>query len=249
MDISDCHNTYRNSPENPSTYALGAFNIAKNVADVNGTHGISLPLYFLSKIVRKFLGEETYYNIPFLSCRYLDGYWQSEKYFCDFRLAIQNEIKLKNEESECYKNILSEIGSIQSPISLHIRRGDYEHDPIIKKILSCCTMSYYDQAIKFVTRDLTGVKFFIFSDDINWVKENFKINFPVFYVTGNNITNYEEMILMSKCKHNIIANSSFSWWGAWLNENPGKIVVAPKKWFNNPKADQKDIIPESWIKI
>ena len=92
--------------------------------------------------------------------------------------------------------------------------------------------------------------FFVFSDDIEWVKENLNITFPVVYLSGiKNIKSYEELVLMSKCKHNIIANSSFSWWGAWLNTNQKKIVIAPKRWFNDVKLDTTDLIPENWIRI
>ncbi len=104
--------------------------------------------------------------------------------------------------------------------------------------------------LKLVSEKVPNCNFFIFSDDLDWVKQNLVTGIPTEYI-GHNKGNeaYLDMQLMSLCKHNIIANSSFSWWAAWLNANAGKIVIAPQKWFNDPSMDTKDVIPESWIKL
>ncbi len=112
-----------------------------------------------------------------------------------------------------------------------------------------CPPEYYQQAIKYIQTQVNDPHFFVFSDDIGWVKSHLKIPDPVNYVSNNDISSQEELLLMSSCKHNIIANSSFSWWGAWLNQYPEKIVIAPKKWFNLETIDTRDLIPETWIRL
>ena len=104
--------------------------------------------------------------------------------------------------------------------------------------------------MKLIESKINKPVYFIFSDDMPWVKQNFKTKFETIYVDFNDAsTNYEDLKLMTSCKHNIIANSSFSWWGAWLNKNPNKMVIAPTKWFNDETRDYKDVIPKNWIKI
>ena len=101
-----------------------------------------------------------------------------------------------------------------------------------------------------MTQKITNPHFFIFSDDQKWVKDNFKIKYPIAFIDHNaSKKDYEDLRLMSLCKHNIIANSSFSWWGAWLNSNPKKIVIAPKEWFADPSIDTSDLIPPGWIRL
>jgi len=147
-----------------------------------------------------------------------------------------------------YKNNEQKIKEKNS-VSLHIRRGDYLTMQKAIDTIGVCPLDYYDKAIREITRKIKNPTFFIFSDDINWVKENLKTNSPTIFVSGGKLKDYEELILMSKCKHNIIANSSFSWWGAWLNNNPNKIVIAPKKWFKDTSKNTRDLIPESWLKL
>lgn len=137
-------------------------------------------------------------------------------------------------------------------ISLHVRRGDYENNSSAKRLHGgICTLNYYKQAIELVASRIKNPVFFIFSNDLKWARENLELEkykqVLVNLNKGNN--SYKDMYLMSKCKHNIIANSSFSWWGAWLNANPKKIVICPKRWYNNKRLDSKDIVPESWIRI
>ena len=123
--------------------------------------------------------------------------------------------------------------------------------PIIR-ISSEPRQDYYERAIEDISKRECDLKFFIFSDSHEWVRDNVKLEFPVVYVDHNTAdTNYEDLRLMSLCNHNIIANSSFSWWGAWLNPNPQKMVFAPKQWFNNNvrNLDPKDIIPLLWTQV
>ena len=130
-------------------------------------------------------------------------------------------------------------------VSLHVRRGDYVK---LQHIHGLCDLDYYAHAIRFITEHLTNPHFFIFSDDIQWVTNNLKIGFSHTFVDINHGHDSAwDMWLMANCKHNIIANSSFSWWGAWLNQNPNKIVVAPAQWFAD--GQQTDIISDDWTKI
>lgn len=181
----------------------------------------------------------------------LKGYWQSEKYFVNISDVIRNDFQLKSIISRKGREISVLIKNTNS-VSLHIRRCDYIRGSYPDQILDVLSNHYYLKALKALDAEEKDLRFFIFSDDPQWVRKNFKIKHPVVHVDHNTaVTNYEDIYLMSLCKHNIIANSSFSWWGAWLNNNPTKKVFAPKQWFNkNAKnIDSNDIVPASWISI
>ncbi|MFH0972649.1 MAG: alpha-1,2-fucosyltransferase, partial [Patescibacteria group bacterium] len=177
---------------------------------------------------------------------FLDGYWQTEKYFKDIEDIIRSEFTLKTEYSNLNPELIAKISSCNS-VSMHIRRGDYITNQNTNEFHGICFLDYYKKAINLIAEKFPNPTIFIFSDDLKWCKENIKIKYPIVFVKGNK--NYEDLIMMSKCSHNIIANSSFSWWGAWLNNNPNKIVIAPQKWLNNPNINYSDIIPSTWIKI
>lgn len=179
----------------------------------------------------------------------LYGCWQSEKYFKDIEDIIRQEFTLKDSDQlpENTQEFINLMKSTES-VSIHFRRRDY----LKKRNLlyhGLCSLDYYYRAINYLTKLIKNPHFFIFSDDIGWVKNNFKISYPITFIFQENFKDYHELILMSKCKHHIIANSSFSWWGAWLGNNPNKIVIAPQKWFNDPSINTNDLIPETWIRI
>lgn len=180
---------------------------------------------------------------------YIEWYFQTEKYFKDYKNEIRKDFEFIIKPSEKNQDIIKIIENCNS-ISLHIRRWDYISNPIANNFHWTCNLDYYKKAVEIINSKINNPIFFIFSDDISWVKENLKIEEQKYFIDWNNAdTNYEDMRLMSLCKHNIIANSSFSWWWAWLNNNKDKIVIAPKKWFNDDKIDYSDIIPNSWLKI
>jgi hypothetical protein len=177
---------------------------------------------------------------------YYDGYWQSEKYFKPIESIIRQEFNQSLKLDENNASLLHDIEYSES-VSLHIRRGDYISNSINKKIYSECTLEYYKQAILFISSKIMNPTFYVFSDDLDWVKLNFKEK--IFRIVDNSTKSPEtDLFLMSRCKHHIIANSSFSWWGAWLNNQPKKIVIAPKTWYINKMSDA-DIIPDGWVKI
>lgn len=179
---------------------------------------------------------------------YLTGYWQSEKYFTDYEDVIRSDFSFKRPLDSENRKISSHIQSYNS-VSLHVRRGDYVTHAATSKILNTCSVDYYQHAIQYIAERVTSPYFYIFSDNIQWVRDNIHIPFAAEYIDHNHGRNsFIDMHLMSLCKHHIIANSSFSWWGAWLNDNPNKLVVVPRKWFVNNTNDQ-DLVPEKWVRL
>ena len=189
-------------------------------------------------------------SILFLGNRvYLEGYWQSEKYFKDVENAIRADFTFR-EQPDLMNNNMLEIISQTSSVSLHIRRGDFVDNVHTNQKHGICSVEYYKKAISTISTLVSHPHFFIFSDDIDWAKKEMVFISHVTFVEHNISGKHsEDMRLMSMCKHNIIANSSFSWWGAWLNISPNKIVIAPQNWFVDPSRDTKDLLPENWIKI
>ena len=180
---------------------------------------------------------------------YLEGFWQSYKYFECHALPIRRELTFNS--SLAGKNAeLADLISRTNSISIHIRRGDYVSKPENAKILRSVGIDYYNQAIYRVRNQIAKPVIFAFSDDLGWVKDNIDLGENTVFVSHNSgMSSFEDMRLMSLCKHNIIANSSFSWWGAWLNTNPEKVVIAPKRWLNIDSLSTEDLIPNTWIRI
>jgi len=186
---------------------------------------------------------------PYTQDVYLDGFWQSEKYFKGAEDEIREHLMVITEPSPANQQMLSTIKKTNA-ISVHIRRADYVTNPHTLSFHGICSMEYYQKAADLVKSKVDNPVFFIFSDDIAWAKENINFNTKQFFADMNNAdTNYEDLRLMYSCKHHIIANSSFSWWGAWLNPLKEKMVIAPRTWFSQPGLDAGDIVPESWIRI
>ncbi len=180
---------------------------------------------------------------------YLRGYWQSEKYFADIRETLLKDFTFKNGLKE--KNLeMSQLINQSESVSLHIRRADYVRDKEVNRILGICPPEYYERAIQHIAGNTKNPVFFVFSDDIEWCRKNLKLQQETHFVDYNTgDASYRDMQLMSLCRHNIIANSSFSWWGAWLNNNPEKIVIAPARWFNDSTKNDTDLSPEKWLRM
>ncbi|GAG52969.1 unnamed protein product, partial [marine sediment metagenome] len=162
---------------------------------------------------------------------YLNGSWQSEKYFKDIRETIIKEFTVKTKPNKANTAILEKIKNVNS-VAIHIRRKDYLTNPKTKKYHGFCSLQYYQKAIQEIRNRINSPRFFIFSDDISWAKENLEVKNAVYVDNNPPGKGYEDIRLMKNCKHFITANSSFSWWGAWLSENKEKIVLVPKKWLN-----------------
>jgi hypothetical protein len=179
---------------------------------------------------------------------YLSGYWQTEKYFSEVAHEIRADFAFKLAMNTKNTELAQQINQVNA-VSLHVRRGDYANNAKNIATHGLCSLDYYQSAIKHITKQVKQPHFFVFSDDIAWVETNLKIDSPHHFVGHNHgAESYNDMRLMSLCKHNIIANSSFSWWGAWLNSNVKKNVIAPKHWFAN-ETNVEDLIPQSWVRI
>lgn len=181
---------------------------------------------------------------------YLHGYWQSERYFADVADTIRSDLTVRTPPSKDNAAMLERIGSGPS-ISLHVRRGDYAKDPAVLAAHGLCSPDYYAKAVDALLGRMAGNPvIYIFSDDPDWAEENLAFEAPIVVMRGNDsTTSHEDLRLMSACDHHVIANSSFSWWGAWLNPSPDKIVVAPRQWFAHPQMKNPDICPQDWLRL
>lgn len=176
---------------------------------------------------------------------YLDGYWQSEKYFTYVADELRKEFSLREPLDQENQRLLDKMRNEQS-VSLHVRRGDYVNHPLY----ATCSLNYYHQALAKIQAQHPDCTVYVFSDDPAWVKANITTGAPTTYVTNNQgDSDYKDMILMSACRHHIIANSSFSWWGAWLGTSADAIVIAPNAWYTDPTKNTRDLLPSSWITI
>jgi hypothetical protein len=182
---------------------------------------------------------------------YLRGYWQCEKYFSDIRDIILDEYTPGSQLSSNSLLVKEAIIKSNNSVSLHIRRGDYISDKKTNTYFHICPPEYYNECLSRLNQYAgKHLDLFIFSDDIDWAKSNLNFDYNTFFVENKNIQlAFEDIYLMSLCKHNIIANSSFSWWGAYLNRNKGNFIFAPSKWVNDNTINIDDILPSSWIRI
>jgi len=179
---------------------------------------------------------------------YLEGYWQSEKYFKDIEDIIKREFTVIDPPDNENLNYARMIQS-SNAVAIHVRRGDYISDPNANQFHGICSLQYYNRAIDQIMLTVKNPHFFVFSDDPAWTQDNLKIDAQKTFVVHNPPDkNYEDLRLMSLCSHFIIANSSFSWWGAWLSRNESKIVIAPSRWFQDTKYNDVDRLPEKWIR-
>jgi len=176
----------------------------------------------------------------------LDGYFQSEKYFAAHAKTIRDDLSLKEPLSAEANSYLQAIEAAPVSVAVHVRRGDYVADSVTRAYHGVCEWDYYEEAMARLRQRLGEAHFFFFSDDPAWLVERMTPGTVVQWLPP-----HEDLFLMSRCRHQIIANSSFSWWGAWLNQNPQKIVIAPRRWFANEKMEQQtgDLIPEGWERI
>jgi hypothetical protein len=175
---------------------------------------------------------------------YLGSDWQNEKYFAEYKAVIKNDFTFPGLDDSINSSILGDIQQTNS-VSVHVRRGDYlssaTHQPT--------SADYYKNAVEMMTKKVSNPTYFIFSDDINWCKENLNLPMAQYISHNTGVRSYIDMQLMSYCKHNIIANSSFSWWGAWLNNNSDKVIIAPEIWLQKFDIKSKELIPNDWITI
>ena len=244
-------------------YSLKPFAIQENIATMEEIEALrrrerSLPERVKRKLFnvqpffiqeKNLLFDDFYLNIK--RPAYLMGYWQCEKYFEKCSAAIREQFTVCEAPSLANRDLLQKI-SVTEAVSLHIRRGNFVNVDFINKIHGTCSLDYYSAAIKYVAAKCSKPVFYIFSDDMAWVKENIKVPYHHHFVDLNDAqTDYEDLRLMYSCKHHIIANSTFSWWGAWLSIYKNKIIIAPKKWYADPEKEKYTltIVPDIWIRL
>lgn len=245
-------------------YSLGAWNVnATPASNVDYFH-----LRLVGKWRRMLKGSGPYYAEPYVYEQSLSfdpdalkaprhclliGYWQSEKYFKEIESIIREHFTLRAEPTPKTHDTAREIRG-SAGVFVHIRRGDYVAEPTTKEIVGACSMQYYENAAAHIARTVHNPHFFVFSDEPQWVRANLRLPFKMTIVDHNPPGNalapgreHEDLWLMAQCQHAILANSSFSWWGAWLNPERNRIVISPKRWALDARYAPQDLIPDSWI--
>jgi len=244
-------------------YDLENFDLPTNIKVIGNTS--RLPRCFTSavnRLIKKFFttnkGLPIYRESHFCydpnfqeisSPVFLEGYFQSEKYFKAYAEIIRYDlVSPRGYPARCLP-VLERIGEYDA-IAIHIRRGDYIS---VKKNVSVyhnLSIEYYQNAVSLISKGLKNPRCFVFSDDHDWVIRNISLEIPWEVININSPKEaFWDLALMRRCKHFVIANSSFSWWGAWLGNDPNKIVVTPKKWFKDGSIKSEDLIPEGWLKL
>ena len=197
------------------------------------------------------LNEGAGFNRKFFSAGdtvYLEGFWQSELYFAGIREVLLGEFTPRYSFTGVNAQYLEKIKKYES-VAIHVRRGDYVHLKTAGSFHGVTGMDYYNRAINYFESHQSGYRFFVFSDDIQWCKQHFNTVKNITFVESDPEFTSVDMFLMKNCSHQIICNSSYSWWAAWLNESHDKIVVAPKKWFAVPRKDEEAIYAKTWIRL
>jgi len=234
------------------TYILDRWNTRIRFGKPGGTRVNEPNLLYKPEFIKKYDEDVT-----------LDGYWQCEKYFLPIESEIRSELTLREAPSHKTLEVLEKIQ--KNSVFIHVRRTD---NVSVRGMAfhGLCGQEYFTETTKYVSERVENPQFFLFSDDIEWCKENIKIDFPTIFVDHNtpgvtsdseyfltktdNGTEHEDLFLMSQCGHGIMATSTFSWWAAWLVQNSNKIVVTPKRWFvGDFNQWSADIIPESWVRV
>lgn len=182
---------------------------------------------------------------------YLHGYFQSEAYFSDAIASLREELQIVSAISDENRHWLETIQQDDRAVSLHIRRGDYVATSAGQALHGSCDAGYYARAVKKIRERLGRPPiFYVFSDDPGWVRQNLDLGAEMIVLSHNSASSaVEDMRLMGMCRHHIIANSTFSWWGAWRNPSPEKLVIAPQRWFSNPRLSNPDICPADWLRL
>lgn len=248
-------------------YGLDAFNLDEhfvNNAEIKEYTGLSNAL--IHKIIRKFFKNHQgsnanhIYNEQFFhyddsinelsSNVYLKGYWQSYKYFEHIENELRNDFSFKDPIDISTDPFAQEIINSNS-VCISVRRGDHLWHPITSQKYGHCDINYYNKGLEIIGSKEKDLKLFVFSDDIDWCKENLKFSYPAIFVKhqfDNPRFDYY-LQLITLCKHFIIPVSTFPWWGAWLSSNKDKIVIAPKVWFTDKTINDNDLFPDKWIRL
>lgn len=248
--------------DTPRHYALEPFCLAD---DVSITSSIASPISMVGAIDRLLLGsglqrpgriyfrEQSFTYDPLIeqigSSVLLEGCWQSERYFNACSDIIRSDLRLKNSDGSAYKDALEFLSNNQT-VALHVRRGDYISSPSANAYHGVCSSEYYCAALENLELRTGNRQILVFSDDPEWCRLNLDTGRPFQLAKEfGALSDAEELLLFSSCNHQIIANSSFSWWGAWLNPDPDKVIIAPSRWFCNQAIDTRDLLPAAWVQL
>jgi hypothetical protein len=179
---------------------------------------------------------------------YLQGYWQSEKYFKDVEPVVRAQLRIVPSPAPAITEWVHELPRVEA-VAIHVRRGDYLTSPSNRRFHGVLPAEYYRAAVAEVVRHVPRPEFFVFSDDAAWCESSLALPCRFTVMDGSARRSYEDLRLMSLCRHHVVANSAFSWWGAWLANAPGGVVIAPRRWFLDSTVDTRDLTPASWIRL
>lgn len=244
-----------------SGYGLETFSIVAGIATSGEVRNLAGSTRKIPRLIRHKLGilRKSYFfekNFDFdpalLECSlpvYIDGYWQSYKYFEGVADQIRSELKprhsLQGENLQLAQRIAEE-----NSVSVHVRRGDYVSNKVASNVHGFVGLAYYEAVLDRISQEVDFPHFFVFSDDLKWVMEHLKFPGDVTFVSHNSGADaYEDMRLMSLCKHHVMANSTFSWWAAWLGWMPSKKVFYPGNWFRSKLHNVSSLNPPAWIRV
>ncbi len=177
---------------------------------------------------------------------YLSGYWQSPRYFQDVEPQLRGELTWRLPPPPESSRVLEKIGATTA-VAVHVRRGDYVSNPEYAKRFGALPLVYYERALTHLGERFANLHAFVFSDEPDWIKANFPKKWPLTVVEGNAAP--EDLRLMAACRCHVIANSTFSWWGAWLAPFADKIVLAPERFFYDPALPDRELVPDNWTRI
>ena len=242
--------------DSPREFGLDAFDVKLPKAtkeEVTALKGLSYQARkYAAKVRRRLVGENFGFDPAFFATpdgTYLEGYWQSAAYFEKHAAVIREDFQLSRGFGTIGEALADEIGSGEDAVSIHVRRGDYVSNSKVSRTYGVLGQEYYAAAAARVAKEVPGPRFFVFSDDIDWVRDNLRVGEAARFVSGSSLTPQEEVLLMSRCRNHVIANSSFGWWGAWLDASPEKLVIAPRKWFVSWRLRHRRTVPDNWIRL
>jgi hypothetical protein len=254
------------SPEADRTYQLANFRIAAGTLSAPEMRNLTSPLRILNpqyKLAKRIVSirkrnavKEKVWGfdediVKVATPVYLDGYWQTDRYFSGVEGLIRKQFQLREPITERRRELVKAVARAgASSVSLHVRRGDYLTLAENGGPLWVCTAEWYERAMSVVAERVRSPNFFVFSDDPGWARANLPAKWPrVFIEPNEDGRDFEDMHVMSNCRHHVIANSTFSWWGAWLSPSLDKTVIAPLQWFSTLSIDTSDMIPSSWRRL
>jgi hypothetical protein len=249
LDASHFSNPSRR--ETPRQFELGCFQIRADVTQARIParrsklplpHRGSRPMTVIKE--RGFVFQPEILSAPDETL--LDGYWQSELYFADCADAIRSDFRPREPLSERVRDLAAHISP--STVAVHIRRTDYVTKAAAARFHGVVPLGYYVRALAHIARNVPAPTLLLFSDDPSWCEDNLELGYPKVVVRPDPGRDYEDILLMSMCRHIVMANSSFSWWGAWLCKG-AETVIAPSQWFRRSSVDTRDLVPARWLTI